>query len=256
MTGHRSGKLLSGKLLSGKFFPGKFRRFARESGGATIIEFALIFPIVLMMTFATMEISLCMASLVTLEGGLKEASRYGITSQTQEDLTTDQLKLVPTKFKVANNPRLQMIGLILNQNTLNLIDLDTAFPTYKTYSSFSVIKNGEPYTDLDNNGAYSPNYDNGKDAQGKDKPKGEPYSDMNCDGIRQGPGETNPDSVGAPGNIVVYRVDYNWKILTPIIGRFLGKPDPQNPGRYQIPMTASIVVKNEPNLSGSTFCTP
>jgi len=246
MTGHLSSRLRSG-------FPGKIRRFARQSEGATMIEFAFIFPIVLMITFAVMEVSLCMASLVTLEGGLKEASRYGITSQTQDTLTQAQLKLVPTKFDDPSNPRLQMIGLILNQHTLNLINLDDADPTWKTYSSFSVIKNGEPYTDLDNNGQYSPNYDNGKDAQGKDKPKGEPYSDMNCNGSRQGPGEI-ADSVGAPGNIVVYRVDYNWKIMTPIIGRFIGRPDPQHQGRYEIPMTASIVVKNEPNLSGSTFC--
>ncbi len=56
-------------------FSARLRRFARNSEGATIIEFALIFPIVLMVTFGIMEVSLCMASLVTLEGGLKEASR-------------------------------------------------------------------------------------------------------------------------------------------------------------------------------------
>ena len=74
-----------------------------------------------MLTFGIMEISLCMASLVTLEGGLKEASRYGITSQT--DGPPDD-NLVPTAFKVGNDPRLKMIGYILNRNTLDLINLD------------------------------------------------------------------------------------------------------------------------------------
>jgi hypothetical protein len=76
---------------------------------------------------------------------------------------------------------------------------------------------------------------------------------MNCNGSRDGAGASGV-GVGGAGNIVVYTVNYNWKILTPIIGQWLGKPDPQNAGRYMIPMGASIVVKNEPQLSGSTFC--
>src|SRR6185295_7507979 len=87
-------------------------RFVRRSEGATIIEFALVFPVVLMITFGIMEISLCMASLVTLEGGLKEASRYGITSQSTAP--PDATK-VPTAFKVGNDNRLMTIGYILNQ---------------------------------------------------------------------------------------------------------------------------------------------
>jgi Flp pilus assembly pilin Flp len=237
-------------------FSATLRRFARNSEGATIIEFALIFPIVLMLTFGIMEIGLCMASLVTLEGGLKEASRYGITSQTPTKKQVEDTKEpIPTYFNDPNNTRLQMIGAILNQNTLNLIDLNDAKPTTVIYDSFSVVKNGEPYNDLPDipkagdkpNGQYDGPGTAGAPA------KGEPYSDMNCNGVRDGPGSEG-EGAGAPGNIVVYTVNYNWKILTPIIGQWLGKPDPNSPGRYLIPMSASIVVKNEPDLSGSSFC--
>jgi hypothetical protein len=176
-----------------------------------------------------------MASLVTLEGGLKEASRYGITSQST---APPDMNLVPTAFKAGNDNRLMTIGYILNVNTLDLINLDNATISNKVYSSFSAVKDGEPYTDLNLNGQYD---------------SGEPYSDMNCNKTRDGPGASG-NGVGAAGNIVVYTVNYNWKILTPIIGVWLGKPDPQSPGRYMIPMSASIVVKNEPQLSGSTFC--
>jgi Flp pilus assembly pilin Flp len=223
----------------------RLRRFARNTEGATIIEFALIFPIVLMITFGIMEISLCMASLVTLEGGLKEASRYGITAQSD---TPPDMNKVPTAFKDASDPRLMMIGYILNQNTLDLIDLNTADVKKEVFSSFSVVKDGEPYTDSDGDGQYSPNYDNGAG-----KPKGEPYSDMNCNGQRDGPGASSTGAGGA-GDIVAYTVSYNWQILTPIIGQWLGKPIAGKPGKYQIPMSASIVVKNEPQLSGGTFC--
>lgn len=225
-------------------FSVRLRRFARNSEGATVVEFALIFPLVLLITFGIMEISLCMASLVTLEGGLKEASRFGITSQTTAP--PDATK-VPDAFKVGNDPRLMMIGYILNVNTLDLIDLNQATITTAVYSSFSAVKDGEPYTDQNGNGQYD-----GPGTAGL-PPAGEPYSDMNCNGTRDGPGASSA-GVGAAGNIVVYTVNYNWKILTPIIGQFLGRPDPQSPGRFQIPMSASIVVKNEPQLSGSSFC--
>jgi len=230
--------------MKGHLSAARLRRFARQSEGATIIEFALVFPIVLMITFGIMEIGLCMASLVTLEGGLKEASRYGITSQST---APPNMSLVPTAFKVGNDNRLMTIGYILNVNTLDLIDLNTATINTAVYSSFSAVKDGEPFTDLNGNGVYD-----GPGSPGV-PPAGEPYSDMNCNGTRNGPGASGA-GVGAAGNIVVYTVNYNWKILTPIIGQWLGKPDPQNAGRYMIPMGASIVVKNEPQLSGSTFC--
>jgi hypothetical protein len=197
-----------------------------------------------MITFGIMEISLCMASLVTLEGGLKEASRYGITSQST---APPDITKVPTAFKVGNDNRLMTIGYILNINTLDLIDLNTATITTAVYSSFSAVKDGEPFTDLNSNGVYDGPGSPGVPAAG------EPYSDMNCNGSRDGAGASGV-GVGGAGNIVVYTVNYNWKILTPIIGQWLGKPDPQNAGRYMIPMGASIVVKNEPQLSGSTFC--
>jgi len=238
-------------------FGARLKRFARNCEGATILEFALVLPAVLMISFGIMEISLCMASLVTLEGGLKQASRYGITSQAQADLDSAQLKQVPTYFRNDKDPRLEMIGLILNQHTLDLIDLDKARPTLKIYDSFSVIKNGEPYNDLADHPKPGDKPNGKYDGPGTPgfPAKGEPYSDMNCNGTRDGPG-AKAEGAGAPGDIVVYTVAYSWDILTPIIGKFLGEPDPDNPGHYRIPMTASIVVKNEPDLSGASFCKP
>jgi Flp pilus assembly pilin Flp len=235
--------------MRGHFSRSKLRRFFRNGEGATMVEFALVFPVVLMMTFGIMEISLCMASLVTLEGGLKEASRYGITAQAGGGLTSAQLAKVPTAFNVGNNPRLQTIGYILNEHTLDLIDLNTADIDWEIFSSFSAVKNGEPFTDQNNNGTYD-----GPGTAGLPNPVlGEPYFDANCNKTRDGPGASGT-GIGAAGNIVVYTVTYNWRILSPIVGRFLGNPDPNRPGRYMIPMSSNIVVKNEPSLSGSTFC--
>lgn len=221
-------------------FAASLRRFARNSDGATMIEFAFVFPIVLMLTFGVMEISLYMVSLVTLEGGLKEASRYGITSQNPGALSASDLAQVPTAFKATNDPRTEQIGLILNQYTLNLIDLNTAQIDTKTYDSFILIRDGEPYTDVNGNGQHD---------------AGESFQDIACphNGTWDGPDTSSGNTVGAAGAIVVYTVTYNWKVMTPIVGQWLGKPDPGAPGRYLIPMKVSMVVKNEPALSGSTF---
>jgi Flp pilus assembly protein TadG len=213
----------------------RWRPFARDRRGAVAVEYALILPVMLLFSFGILEVSLCMASLVTLEGGLKEASRYGITSQSTPPADIDK---VPNAFKVGNDNRLMSIGYILNQNTLDLIDLNEATITTQVFSSFSAIKDGEQFTDTNANGHYD---------------VGEPYFDANCNGVRDGAGASG-SGVGASGNIVVYTVNYNWKILTPIIGQWLGRPDPNNAGKYIIPMSASIVVKNEPALSGASFC--
>jgi Flp pilus assembly pilin Flp len=245
-----------------RHFSARLRRFARNSEGATMIEFALVFPLVLMITFGIMEISLYMVSSVTLEGGLKEASRYGITQQTAGTLSPADLALVPTAFKVGNDPRLETIGLVLNKNTLDLVNLDNATVALTIYDSFSATKDGEPYTDLPDiptigtppNGHYD-----GPGTPGTPinpvtgQPGGEPYSDMNCNGSWTPAGQAGTGP-GAAGNIVVYDINYNWKVLTPIVGKFLGKPDPNVAGGYIIPMRSTIVVKNEPNLSGSSFC--
>jgi Flp pilus assembly pilin Flp len=247
--------------MKGHFSAVRLRRFARNGEGATIIEFALIFPFVLLITFGIMEISLYMVSMVTLEGGLKEASRYGITGQTG---THPAANLVPTAFKSATDTRLETIGMILNQHTLDLINLNNADVKVEIYDSFSATKNGEPYTDLPNiptngtppNGHYDPPGTPGTPLipagqPGAGTPGGEPYSDMNCDGSWTGPGKSGTGP-GAAGNIIVYNIKYDWQVLTPIIGKFIGTPN--GSGGYKIPMAATMVVKNEPALSGSSFC--
>jgi Flp pilus assembly protein TadG len=162
------------------------RPFARDRRGAVAIEYALILPVLLMFSFGILEISLCMASLVTLEGGLKQASRFGITSQlpTDAELAASGLApLVPTAFSGADN-RTKTIMAILNQNTLNLIDLNSATISTQTFTSFSAVANGEPFTDTNLNGIWN---------------AGESFSDTNCNGVRDGPGASGGGAGGGGG---------------------------------------------------------
>jgi Flp pilus assembly protein TadG len=223
--------------MKGHFSRARLRRFACSGEGAAMIEFAMVFPIMLLITFGIMETGMFMFSQVTLEAGLKQASRYGITSQTPGTFDPALLPLVPAKFKIHNDPREEQIGYILNQFTSDLINLDNADIHTKTYGSFILIRDGEPYNDSNGNGQYD---------------TGEPFQDIACphNGVRDGPGSGAAESIGAAGAIVVYTVTYNWKVMTPFVGPLLGHP---GQGGYIIPMRASMVAKNEPSLSGSTF---
>lgn len=213
-----------------------------------MIEFGLVFPMMLLITMGIMETSLYMAGLATFEGGLREASRYGITSQSPTEAAKPDLSKVPVPFKKdPKDYRMQQIGLILRQHTLNLINLDDADVSTKTYDSFS-LKDGEPFTDLNGNGKYD-----GPGTPGV-PPDGEPYQNIACplNEVRDGPKSTG-DSVGTPGAIVVYTITYNWRFFTPLIGKILGRPDPKDASKYILPLSVTMVVKNEPTLSGSTF---
>jgi Flp pilus assembly protein TadG len=237
----------------------KSRSFARDRRGVVAIEYALILPVLLLISFGIMEISLFMASLVTLEGGLKQASRFGITAQSPSDADVAKVAAdIPTKFAGRDN-RTKLIMAILNENTLDLINLnDTATDISATvFDSFSAAGHGEPFTDTNGDGIRQ-----GPNSGLPGVPiTGEQYTDANCNDKYDGPGEAPTSGgggaaadTGAPGAIVLYTVTYNWHIITPLVGQFIGKPDPSNPGRYIIPMSAQMMVKNEPNVSGASYC--
>lgn len=198
-------------------------RLRRQDDGVTIIEFAMVAPIVLLLTCGVLEGGLIMATLATLEGGLKEASRYGITLQQ------------PTVGQ-----RIDKIKEILAEHTLNFVQIDDSTVSVKTFDSFSSKGKPEPFTDTNGNGTYQ---------------VGEPFTDLDCDNAYT----TNlqgANGAGGAGQVVEYTVKFDWKVLTPLMGRLLGHKD-SGTGKYIIPLSASIVVKNEPDLFGEdddTIC--
>lgn len=180
----------------------------RDEGGAAAVEFAMVLPLLCLLTFGVIEMGMIMATLTSIEGGLKEASRYGITGQTPDDQT-----------------RIEKIRTILDNHSFNLVDFDEAEFSVKTYPSFSGVGQPEPYSDMNGNGQYD---------------EGESYSDINQDG------EWSPDmgasGAGMGGEVVSYTVTIPWHIMTPFAGPLIAGDD------GVLPLTATIVVRNEPNL--------
>lgn len=171
--------------------------------GQAIVEFAFIAPVLLGMLAAIMEFSGIMFVQSLLEGAAREASRYGITGFTQEGVS-----------------RNEQIMQIIEDNSFGIIDVDELEMETLVYENFGDVGQPEPFTDENGNGVYD---------------AGEPYNDVN------GSGGWDEDmgaaGLGGPGDVVIYRLSYDWSIMVPLMRPFFGD---------SINLQANIAVRNEP----------
>jgi Flp pilus assembly protein TadG len=185
--------------------PARSRRWRAALGerGTAMIEFAILAPIFIALLGAIMEFSGIMFVQTLLEGSAREASRYGITGST-----------------VTGVSRADEILDIVRKNTYGIIDLDNLDIETLVYHSFADIGQPEPYTDSNGNGTYD---------------VGEPFTDVN------GNGTWDPDmgaaGLGGPGDIVLYRMSYDWHIMIPIFRPIFGD---------SVRLQATVAVRNEP----------
>lgn len=180
-------------------------RLARCREGATALEFAFALPVVMVLIVGMLEVAMIMFVSTSVEGGLRQAARYGITGQTPETGTREEA----------------IIGIIGNY-TLGFVDLDASDVTFTTYASFNDVGQPEPWTDTDGNGSYD---------------LGEPYDDLN--GNLQWDADRGSAGVGNAGDVVLYKIDYDWSLLTPYVANLIGD-------HGLLHMSASIAVRNEP----------
>ncbi|WP_218048612.1 TadE/TadG family type IV pilus assembly protein [Curvivirga aplysinae] len=185
---------------------GKFKKFKADEKGVFSVEFALVLPFLLVLMFGTIEVGLVMFTQSLMEGALRDASRHGITGQEADA-----------------DARLEAIIQIIEDKTIGLVDMDTAQIDILTYESFGQIGEGEAYIDGDGNGQYD---------------LGETYTDENDNGIWDSDvGNAGP---GDAGDVVLYRIRYDWPIIAGYAKNFLGNDD------GKLPLSASVAVRNEP----------
>ncbi|MBO6826778.1 MAG: pilus assembly protein [Sneathiella sp.] len=180
-----------------------FRRFRKNQEGTTAVEVALIAPVLIVILFGLIELSVAMFINTVIEGGLRDASRIGLTG-----LETDGVS------------REQTIINIVNDASLGLVDLELGDISSLVYPSFGDIGMPEPYTDSNGDGVYT---------------AGEDFDDINGNGGWDE--DMGNAGLGGPGEIVLYTIRYNWNFLS-------GQVVPVLNG--VIPMSASMVVRNEP----------
>jgi len=101
---------------------------ARARDGNAGLEFALGAPLLFLAMFGIIELAMITLVTVLMEGGLREASRYGITG-----------------YVAAGTTRQAQIQAIIATDTLGLLDMSKLQITTEVYSSFSQI--GQPGPD-------------------------------------------------------------------------------------------------------------
>jgi Flp pilus assembly protein TadG len=185
---------------------GSLRKLIACQDGSPGVEFAFIAPALIMILIGIVEVAMVIAGNILLEGAVRQASRYGITGYVPAGMT-----------------RIQYIQQAVTQNTAGLIVPANLTITYQVYSSFSNVHQPEPYIDANGNGV--------KDAN-------EAFTDIN--GNAQWDADMGVAGLGGPGDIVAYRVSYDWPVITALLKPVLGGAD------YLLKLRADVVVRNEP----------
>jgi hypothetical protein len=190
-----------------------FPRFRHCTSGVAIVEFAFAAPILLMMVVGIMEISMIFFASTLLEGGLREAARFGITGS-QGGAATREERIVE----------------IMNDHGAGLITIAAEDITILVYQNFDSVGDPEPYADENTNGEFD---------------AGEPFTDVNCNG--QWDRDMGKSGAGSGGDVVMYRVDYEWPLLVGMLAPLIG-----NDGK--VPLSASVAVRNEPYSESTPTC--
>jgi hypothetical protein len=161
-----------------------------------MVEFAFLAPFVLMLTVGAFEMSMAVATRALLDGGTREAARFGITGE-----------------EPSRKTREQRIREIIGDNTHGLVSLPSVGISLRAYETHAELLVAEGKCTGIPGCQYSPN-PNDTDGQ---------------------PGEPGP---GGSQEVVVYEVNYQQPVVTPLMKYALGID--------RIPHNIYVVVQNEP----------
>lgn len=181
-------------------------RFLRREEGVTLVELAFSIPVLAVAVIGIMEMSMILFVGSMMEGGVREASRFGITGNAPGGATREE----------------QIIAIV-KERTLGMLELSEDDISTLIYPSFDSVGKPEPFTDNSpENGVYD---------------EGEDFSDINGNAVWDV--DMGAAGLGGPGDIVLYRIDAEWPLMTGLLNGVMGQDG-------KIPLTASIVVRNEP----------
>ena len=167
------------------------KNFATCRRGTAALEFAFAVPVVLMLVTGTLEFALLGFSTTLLEGGLREASRYGITG-----------------LDASVGSREARIVEIVNEHAAGLFTITADDIETLVYQDFTDIGQPEPYTDSNGNGEYD---------------FGEPYTDVNCND--QWDADRGAAGVGAGDEVVLYTVRRDHNTITGFLDPLIARHD-------------------------------
>ena len=182
-------------------------RALRCERGATLVEFALIMPAMLLLICGTIEIGHMLFARVVLEGSVTEAARLAVASQ--ESTQAQREAVIRKAITDAMSPFPVAAGKKISIETKVYANFSTAYP--------------ESFTDANGNGKYD---------------AGETYVDRNKNG-KWDNATPVAGTMGAPGDVVSFSVIYPKSTLFNFIAPSMGL------SKDGIVLTATTVVRNE-----------
>ena len=176
--------------------------------GVTIVEFAIILPVMLSLICGAIEFGHLLFARVVLEGAVTEAARTA--TATLETKESDRTAIM----------RASIAKSMSDFGTAPGKSIDITSTVYRNFSTATP----ETYTDANGNKQYD---------------KGEPYVDRNKNGIWDNAIPVTGNTLGGPGDVVSYTVKFPKRVLFGFVGNAMGY------GSGVIPLSASTVVRNE-----------
>ena len=159
------------------------RRFLSNENASAMVEFSICALVIIFLVVGAIEFALLNFSATLLEGGMREAARYGITGLNQGD-----------------SNRTERILEIVNEHSAGLFTVTASELQTLVYQDFSDIGQSEPFTDSNSNGSFD---------------SGEPFTDRNCNG--QWDLDMGVAGAGSGGEVVLYRITHDLDTITGIL---------------------------------------
>ncbi len=181
--------------------------FSLGEAGQAMVEFAFVAPALIGLLCGVLEFSGILFAQTLLEGGARQASRYGVTGATAGDVSREDAILQ-----------------IIEDNAYGIIDTEAIDMETLVYENFSDVGQAEPFTDANGNGTFD---------------EGEEFDDVNGNGGWDE--DMGVAGLGGAGDVVVYRLRYDWRLMIPLFRPFFGDA---------ITLDANIAVRNEPFGNG------
>jgi Flp pilus assembly protein TadG len=184
-------------------------RLLADRRGSSAVDFALIASPFFLLVVGVLELSMVMIAQVLLQSAVSDASRFGLTGRTLE-----------------GRMREEVIATIVEEDGIGLIDPEHLVFETLVYPSFDSVGQPETFTDSNGNGTWD---------------AGEAFADINGNG--QWDADMGAAGLGGPDDVVLYRVRYDWRMLTPLLRHVL-------PNDGVVALEASLAIRNEPFPAG------
>ncbi|WP_179187855.1 TadE/TadG family type IV pilus assembly protein [Kiloniella majae] len=165
------------------------RKLRKCDRGSVAVEYALGLPIFLTLVLGIFDLGGVYFATILLEGGLREAARYGVTGDLEPGVTKEE-KILET----------------INIHGAGFVQVEADELSTLVYKDFDSIGDPEPYVDADGNNAYD---------------AGEVFTDLNCNGAWDA--DSGFNGAGNGSEVVLYSVEHETQLITGYLAHLIGQ---------------------------------